>query len=642
MRRRMLFSAAASLVCALAPCCGDGPTRPEGPPQPSGVSLCFTGDTTWFWGGGCRTTVTWEPCPDADFAGYHLFRSRSPGIASEGDSVLCVFLTGERDSCLFVDSELDWGERYHYALRTSDGEQLVSWGEEDSISMPDPRPEASRLGLDSTWGRHNALSWTPCRSGDFRLYRVFRSRVPDIRSDPGDADTTWVIVDPSETHIVDSTFEWGMVYYALRTEDSSSFQSWGNELAYRFDETGYRLPTPSLLRLDSLSEGEVSLSWTVCPDDDFRSYALFRSELPDIRLDPEQAEMHWSVPERLDTAFVDSMPGIGLHYYALRTMSAGGFFSWSNEVDVRVTQPPDPEHHIEPGYPWRVIQELDVGGCPSRLSMRGGTLSAVLVDGTLSRVLYFDYSAGTLNASSVPVSPVDVCAASGGGSAVIASDLSRELTSLTLPGLLPLGSLSVEAAPSCLASGPGGGRVYCGCLRSGTVYSLEPEGLGVTGRTRLEGGPSGLACSPGGDLLFVSCRLVDSVRVLSCPDLSQVGCFPVGDGPGPLTVSVDGSRLYVLCQAEETVHVVSTGTWETEHVISGAGTPADVCEHPGGELLYVSDSAGGRVLIYRTDTWQLERVVDTGPDARGLDAALDGSIVMVAGGSSGSIVVLGE
>lgn len=64
-------------------------------------------------------------------------------------------------------------------------------------------------------------------------------------------------------------------------------------------------PSPSVLTA-SVSENDVLLSWTSCPDGDFFSYTLYRLDEPGIESYPEFATIIYSSEAAADTLFTDA------------------------------------------------------------------------------------------------------------------------------------------------------------------------------------------------------------------------------------------------------------------------------------------------------------------------------------------------
>ncbi|OPL18128.1 MAG: hypothetical protein AVO35_06390 [Candidatus Aegiribacteria sp. MLS_C] len=93
-------------------------------------------------------------------------------------------------------------------------------------------------------------------------------------------------------------------------------------------------PTPSTLAADAGLNNSVSGWWTMCPDDDFSEYSLYRSTTSDISSDPPASPVK-TASSASDTTFTDAGLEWGeTYYYALRTLNTGGNSAWSNEVQV--------------------------------------------------------------------------------------------------------------------------------------------------------------------------------------------------------------------------------------------------------------------------------------------------------------------
>lgn len=109
-------------------------------------------------------------------------------------------------------------------------------------------------------------------------------------------------------------------------------------------------PTPSDLSAEFTGEIEeppmscqVTLEWTMCPDDDFERYTLFRSPDPGIEDDTTGADNLVSGFSADVTQFLDDDVIWGSSYhYALLTMNTQGFVSFSNEAEITTPEAPLP------------------------------------------------------------------------------------------------------------------------------------------------------------------------------------------------------------------------------------------------------------------------------------------------------------
>ena len=188
---------------------------------------------------------------------------------------------------------------------------------------------------DSKGSCEVTASWTICGEAAFKSYILYRSESPGISSDPSSATILRVISDVNESEYVDSDVNWtAKYYYALKTTDANDNGVWSNEDSISTPGTA---PTTSVLSADSVVSGSVDLYWSRCPDDDFESYRLYRSQTPNIQNDTSYAERICTISEAWDTTFTDDdvTPDF-TYYYTLMTTNNKDLFSWSNEISVYV------------------------------------------------------------------------------------------------------------------------------------------------------------------------------------------------------------------------------------------------------------------------------------------------------------------
>ncbi len=180
------------------------------------------------------------------------------------------------------------------------------------------------------------VTWTICSESAFDNYVLYRSETSGISADPSTALVLGVFSEANTSQYIDTDVQWGEeYYYVLRTQDEDDNGVWSNEPSIT---TPGDLPTPSVLA-GALSQGDVVLEWTRCPDSNFYSYRLYRSLAPDIQSDTTFAENIYTATGSSDTLFTDSDVSIGCdYYYALLTTNTLGFSSWSNEEAVFVTE----------------------------------------------------------------------------------------------------------------------------------------------------------------------------------------------------------------------------------------------------------------------------------------------------------------
>jgi len=93
-------------------------------------------------------------------------------------------------------------------------------------------------------------------------------------------------------------------------------------------------PTASTLSATSGTTNTVFASWSMCPDNDFSEYNLYRSTSSGISGNPPSSPIR-TASNASDTTFSD--PGLDwgqTYYYALQTKNTDNNTAWSNEVQV--------------------------------------------------------------------------------------------------------------------------------------------------------------------------------------------------------------------------------------------------------------------------------------------------------------------
>lgn len=93
--------------------------------------------------------------------------------------------------------------------------------------------------------------------------------------------------------------------------------------------------TTSSNSLDGKSACQVTAIWTVCNDETFKSYTLYRATSPGISQNPAEAQLLGVFENPSINAYVDeSVIGSTHYYYTLQTMNVADMPSWSNEVQI--------------------------------------------------------------------------------------------------------------------------------------------------------------------------------------------------------------------------------------------------------------------------------------------------------------------
>ena len=178
------------------------------------------------------------------------------------------------------------------------------------------------------------VSWTVCPESEFKNYVLYRSESAGIEADASGAEVLGVFTDQNTEEYVDSSVSWETdYYYVVKTVDDNDAGVWSNEETLTTPESEFL--TPSVITSFVFADG-VLLTWTTCPDDNFASYKLYRSDTPNIQADTISAENLFASALVADTVFTDTSVVPGIYYYALLTLNDSGLAAWSNELLVEV------------------------------------------------------------------------------------------------------------------------------------------------------------------------------------------------------------------------------------------------------------------------------------------------------------------
>ncbi len=185
---------------------------------------------------GYQTYAVWTQCPDDNFAWYAIYRSLTPGIASNAGAADTSVIFSSVSGTSWIDTGISEGNTYYYAVRTVNADDLDSWSNEDSVIVPSATPPtpSTLTGTytgDGTFGQIT-LEWTECPDSDFYCYKLYRSTSPDIEGDPSSAEIVVTGEESGDAAYEDNEVE-GMTtyYYVVETLNESQLSSWSNEVS---------------------------------------------------------------------------------------------------------------------------------------------------------------------------------------------------------------------------------------------------------------------------------------------------------------------------------------------------------------------------------------------------------------------------
>jgi len=190
-------------------------------------------------------------------------------------------------------------------------------------------------------GRYDRLQidWTRSTAGDFAQYRIYRSQSAGVDSTDYLAGT---ITSSATNSLLDTGLAANTVfYYKVYVLDNTGLWTGSNE------ESGSTFPNqpPQPVTLFPVvtvpgTHDRLSLSWSVCNDQDFLRYELYRSYASNV--DTSDILLLATASQ---TAFVDSnLAADSVYYYGVLALDRAGGRSWSNVESGRtgVDEPPGP------------------------------------------------------------------------------------------------------------------------------------------------------------------------------------------------------------------------------------------------------------------------------------------------------------
>lgn len=141
---------------------------------PAGVELIGAIDSS-------RTSITikWIASTDPHFAGYRIYRSKSPGVTERPVDFVRELFNAAQTS--YPDGQLVEGGRYYYRIFVVNDLGETAGSNEIAANTYDGYPTAPYLDEPSAVGPTRAtLTWTVSPDTDFKEYRLYRSTQPGV------------------------------------------------------------------------------------------------------------------------------------------------------------------------------------------------------------------------------------------------------------------------------------------------------------------------------------------------------------------------------------------------------------------------------------------------------------------------------
>ena len=281
-------------------------------------------------------SVAWSVNYDADFVGYTLLHSNSPGVTEETGTAIEVF--SDFEDVTTTHFGLSPAETHYYRVMVTNAAGLSSLSNEISgttLGLPEPAvpvPVSLFPPVEVT-ATSVSLAWSVNGDDDFESYTVLRGPSPNVTTESGAsvgdyASRLFISHDdgelPSET----------TYYYRVMVTDSEGLSSLSNEIEVTTLTPSEPLAPDPVTLFDpyGLTSNSLTLNWTVSYAEDFESYVVLRHS--GSISDSDSGEVVFTTVDRNSVLFHDTEldPETTYYYRVVTRSSVTGLTSLSNEV----------------------------------------------------------------------------------------------------------------------------------------------------------------------------------------------------------------------------------------------------------------------------------------------------------------------
>ena len=473
-------------------------------------------------------------------------------------------------------------------------------------------------------------SWTICDQSEFASYTLYRSENPDISENISSATVLGVFSDPNTSEYIDGDVAWAIeYYYALKTTDDDNDSVWSNEASLITPGA----PTPSVLEAVSVFCNFVALSWSQCPDGNFDSYKLFRSDFPNIHADTSAALCVATLSQASDTSFTDT--GVATeqtYYYALMTRNTNDFFSWSNELEVII-----PEY---PEIPDSVVATVSVGNSPYCIcSLPSGEYVYVSnwQDDNISVIRTSDnIVAATVGVGS---NPYGICSLPSGEYVYVCNYFDDNISVIRTSDNTVVTTIGVGDNPRYICSLPSGEYVYVtNDDYEASILVIQTSDNTVVDTLSVVDIPKSICSLPSGEYVYVSVN--NGISIIQTSDNNVVATVDLDYTPDGICSLPSGEYLYLANKGYDNVSVIQTSDNTVIATVSVGDGPRDICSLPSGEYVYVTNKHSNNISVIQTSNNTVYATVDVGYSPYGICFLPSGEYVYVNNTTSANVSVL--
>ncbi|MCD4776897.1 MAG: YncE family protein [Candidatus Aegiribacteria sp.] len=407
----------------------------------------------------------------------------------------------------------------------------------------------------------------------------------------------------------------------------------------------------------------VTASWTICSNQDFNSYVLYRSETSHIPSHLSSADILGKFTQINTSSFIDNGVTWGTeYYYILRTSGSNGNGVWSNEVSIN-TERPTPSELSLIDYSRRYTS-LAWTNCPdanfNSYKLYRSITSGIEDDFTIAELVYctslpgidtyddcnigpshiYYYALLTTNNENltswsneisvrfppsnvivtvdVGINPWSICTLPSGEYVYVTNRGSDDVSVIRTSDNSVITTINVGESPYGICSLPSGDYVYVTNWGSDNVSVIRTSDNCVVENINVGNRPVGICSLPSGEYVYTANRDNNNVSVIRTSDNSVVTNIDVGTNPYRLCSLPSGQYVYVTNCNSNNVSVIRTSDNSVVETVSMLAHPIGISAHPSGEFVYVSNFGDDVVSIIRTSDNSVTETVNVGNGPIGL------------------------